>query len=122
MVIGALFLALGASCGAIGAHSLKAVLTPERLDSWATASWYLLAMGGGLLGASNLTHKQASRMALYAVIAGTILFSGSIMALVLMATFEVGESIRAFIGPLTPLGGLMMIGGWLVWAWQKKGG
>ena len=47
---------------------------------------------------------------------GTVLFSGSIMVLVTLATFDALPSLRAVLGPITPLGGVLMIGGWLVWA------
>ena len=53
-VVGALFLALGATAGALGAHALEGVLTPNRMESWATASLYLLVMGAALVGA----HRQ----------------------------------------------------------------
>ena len=104
-IAGALFLALGATCGALGAHALEAVLTPERLDSWGTASLYLLVMGAGLIGASHNSTQHRSQVALDAVWVGTVLFSSSIMGLVTLATWEVGAGWRAVLGPLTPLGG-----------------
>jgi len=117
---GALFLALGATCGALGAHALESVLTPERLDSWGTASLYLLVMGAGLVGASHSSSQRQSQIALDAVWVGTVLFSCSIMGLVTLATMEVGAGWRALLGPVTPLGGVMMIGGWLGWAWSRR--
>ena len=119
-IAGALFLALGATCGALGAHALEAVLTPERLDSWGTASLYLLVMGAGLIGASHSSSQRQSQVALDAVWVGTVLFSCSIMGLVTLATLEVGAGWRAVLGPLTPLGGVMMIGGWIGWAWSRR--
>ena len=119
-IAGALFLALGATCGALGAHALEAVLTPDRLDSWGTASLYLLVMGAGLIGASLSSSQRRSQVALDAVWMGTVLFSCSIMALVTLATLEIGAGWRAVLGPLTPLGGVMMIGGWISWAWSRR--
>ena len=113
---GALFLATGATAGAFGAHALREVFSPDRLEAWSTASGYLLVMGAGLLGAAGWTATKASRRALGAVASGTVLFSGSIMALVTLATFDALPSLRAVMGPITPLGGVLMIGGWLVWA------
>lgn len=118
-IAGALFLALGATCGALGAHALESVMTSERLDSWGTASLYLLVMGAGLLGASHSSGQRRSQVALDAVWVGTVMFSGSIMALVTLATLEVGAEWRAALGPVTPLGGVLMIGGWLGWAWSR---
>ncbi len=117
---GALFLALGATCGALGAHVLESVMTPERLDSWGTASLYLLVMGAGLVGASHSSSQRRSQIALDAVWVGTVLFSCSIMGLVTLATMEVGAGWRALLGPVTPLGGVLMIGGWLGWAWSRR--
>ena len=68
------------------------------------------------MGAAGWSATKASRRALGAVASGTVLFSGSIMALVTLATFDAWLSLRAVLGPITPLGGVLMIGGWLVWA------
>ncbi|MGB0149344.1 MAG: DUF423 domain-containing protein [Flavobacteriales bacterium] len=119
-VIGALFLALGATSGALGAHALEDVLTPERLNSWATASLYLLVMGAALVGAHRQHASPNSRRALQAVAAGTVLFSASIMALVILATLDVAPGLRRVLGPMTPVGGVLMIGGWVVWAWLQR--
>ena len=119
-IAGALFLVLGATCGALGAHTLEAVLTPDRLDSWGTASLYLLVMGAGLIGASLSSSQRRSQVALDAVWVGTVLFSCSIMGLVTLATLEAGAVWRAVLGPITPLGGVLMIGGWLGWAWSRR--
>ena len=119
-IAGALFLALGATCGALGAHALEVVMTPERLDSWGTASLYLLVMGAGLTGASQSASQRRAQFALDAVWVGTVLFSCSIMALVTLATLEVGAGWRAVLGPVTPLGGVLMIGGWVGWAWSRR--
>ena len=115
-MVGAVFIAFGASFGALGAHALEAVMTPERLDSWGTATLYLLVMGAALVGASNISQTRASRLALVAVMFGTVLFSGSIMGLVTLLTLDAGAMLRAVLGPLTPLGGVLMIAGWMLWA------
>ena len=112
-----MFLAIGATAGALGAHALEGVLTPERLESWATASLYLLVMGAALVGAQRQHASPSSRRALQAVAAGTVLFSASIMGLVMLATLDMAPGWRKVLGPLTPVGGVLMIGGWVVWAW-----
>lgn len=118
--MGAVFLALGATCGALGAHALESVMSPDRLESWDTACLYLLVMGVGLLGASHGTHSRTSRIALDAVAWGTLLFSCSIFGLVTLATLDCGPGLRTVLGPVTPLGGVLMIGGWLGWAWSRR--
>ena len=46
-----------------------------------------------------------------------VVFS-SIVGLVALGTLKTGTLFRAVLGPVTPLGGLLMIGGWLAWARQ----
>jgi uncharacterized membrane protein YgdD (TMEM256/DUF423 family) len=111
-----LLLAAGSTMGALGAHALQDVLTVARLESWNTACLYMLVMGAALVGAPALDQGQGR--ALKAVLLGTWLFSGSIVGLVALGNLEVGASLRAVLGPLTPLGGVLMIGGWASWAWQ----
>ena len=118
-VVGAVFLALGAASGALGAHALEGVLTPYRLDSWGTASLYLLVMGAALVGARRTQDSPRSIRALQAVAVGTVLFSASIMALVMLATLDMAPGLRRVLGPMTPVGGVLMIGGWVVWAWHQ---
>ena len=112
---GSAFLALGASTGAMAAHALEGVLTPERLGSWETASLYLLVMGAALVGAGSGRPSKWAARALAAVAWGTALFSTSIFALVVLATVDAGSGVRAVLGPLTPVGGVLMIGGWIGW-------
>ena len=107
----------GVVSGAFGSHYLRSRLTDERLRSWQIAVQYQLLHGAvifltGMLydahfrksaavNAKAAAHLQRS-LALWA--AGTTLFSGSIYLLCL--------GYKGILGPLTPLGGLVMIGGW----------
>ena len=102
--------------GALGAHALKDVLNVAKLESWNTACLYMLVMGAALVGAP--ASEQGHRRALNTVLVGTWLFSGSIVGLVALGALELGASLRAVLGPATPIGGVLMIGGWSVWAWQ----
>ena len=111
-----MLLAAGSAMGALGAHALKDVLNLARLESWDTACLYMLVMGAALVGAP--ASEQGQRRALNMVLVGTCLFSGSIVGLVALGTMEVGASLRAVLGPVTPIGGVLMIGGWSGWAWQ----
>lgn len=109
-------MAAGSAMGALGAHALKDVLTEARLESWDTACLYMLVMGAALVGAP--ASEQGHRRALNTVLVGTWLFSSSIVGLVALGTLELGASLRAVLGPATPIGGVLMIGGWSGWAWQ----
>jgi uncharacterized membrane protein YgdD (TMEM256/DUF423 family) len=63
----------------------------------------------------NLSVKEQKRIAWAAhfFIAGTLLFSGSLYILTLIATTD--HPLIPFIGPITPLGGLCFMLGWFLW-------
>ncbi len=115
LIAGALFGATGVLLGAFGAHGLKARLTPEALSSWDTAVTYqlihaLALLFAGLLArstaeAARSTEHLAISVAGTSWIVGILLFSGSIYVLAIGGP--------RFFGPITPLGGLALIVGWL---------
>ena len=104
-------LAFATITGAFGAHAIKAHLSPERLAVYETAVRYHFLHALGLL-AIGLTANSIDtgwvRAAAYLILAGIILFSGSIYAL--------SFGGPRFLGPITPLGGLALIAGWVVFA------
>ena len=92
--------------GAFGAHALKDILQ-ERGSSatWETAVRYQMWHALALILISLLNQKPHIRpITGYCLIAGTLLFSGSLYGLAL------GGPI--WLGPITPLGGLCLIIGW----------
>jgi len=105
-------LALATACGAFGAHALKTQLAPERLQLWETAVRYQFFQALGLLGIGltlRVIPAAALRAAAALILAGVLLFCGSLYALSFGAP--------RLIGALTPLGGLAWIGGWLMFAY-----
>lgn len=107
MVVAAIYGAVAVIAGAFGAHGLKSVLTPEQLVSWNTAAHYhllhsvaLLALG---LYAATTGRSVTLPATLFAV--GVLLFSGSIYGLLLTS--------QRWLGPVTPIGGVLMIAAWL---------
>jgi uncharacterized membrane protein YgdD (TMEM256/DUF423 family) len=105
--IAAVLGAAGVVLGAFGAHALETRLDPDALDSWRTAVQYhllhavaLLALG---LYATDGDRRVTLPAALFSI--GILLFSGSIYLLVFTQ--------QRWLGPVTPLGGLCLIGGWL---------
>ena len=105
--ISALFGATAVVCGAFGAHALKSRLAAEQLASWSTAVHYHLLHSVVLL-VVVLYSSQASKSATLPASlfsAGIVMFSGSIYLLVLTK--------QTWLGPVTPIGGLLLIGGWL---------
>lgn len=101
--------------GALGAHALKTKLTPELLDSFLTGNRYhmihsvLLLIIGVLLKNNSSKLLKASG---YLTIAGTVFFSLSIY---LLSTRSLWESPNlTWLGPITPIGGLLLISAWLL--------
>ncbi len=112
LAIAGLLLALATLCGAFGAHALKAHLSAERLQLWETAVRYQFFHALGLIGVGLVLRgadTAALRGAAGLIVAGVVLFSGSLFALSLGAP--------RMLGALTPLGGLAWIGGWGLFAW-----
>ena len=110
--LGALFALFAIILGALAAHRGDRFLydylqRQDRLDVWHTALTYqwlhalaLLAVGQG---------RSARRGTVICWLLGTVLFSGSLYILAL-------NPAQKWAGPLTPLGGLLLILGW-AWLW-----
>jgi uncharacterized membrane protein YgdD (TMEM256/DUF423 family) len=112
LCVAGLLLALATACGAFGAHALKGQLAPERLQLWETAVRYQFFQALGLLGvglALRSSDAGVLRAAAALLIAGVLLFSGSLYALALGAPRP--------LGALTPVGGLAWIIGWVLFAY-----
>mgnify|MGYP001300851864 CR=1 FL=1 len=95
--------------GAFGAHALKQTVPAELLGTWQTATSYHFYHTLALLAAAlspGLMARPRARRACWLFIAGTILFSGSLYALVLTG--------QHWLGMVTPLGGTLLLIGWLV--------
>jgi uncharacterized membrane protein YgdD (TMEM256/DUF423 family) len=114
LVLGALAGAAGVALGAFGAHALKARLTPDQLAVWQTAVqyhiWHALALVAiGIIVSAALPGSTALRWAGWLMVAGLVLFSGSLYVLVL--------SGARWLGAVTPFGGTAWIAAWLLLAW-----
>lgn len=106
-ISGCLAAALAIALGAFGAHALKETLeTSGRTYVWQTAvdyhMWHALALVLCALIHSESKLKTAA-VALFA--AGIVLFSGSLYWLALGGP--------GWLGPITPLGGLSFMIGWI---------
>jgi len=113
-VLGAagVLLALATVAGALGAHTLKAHWSAERLEVYDTAVRYQFYHSLGLLGiglALRTLDVAPLKAAALLIVAGTVLFCGSLYALTLGAP--------RLIGVVTPIGGLALIAGWLAFAY-----
>ena len=112
--VGILFAFFGVILGAFGAHLLKEHISADHLSTFETGVRYQFYHAFVLLFLSVLLYKRKTKLMTYAgwfFIAGTMLFSGSIY---LLATQEITKISTSILGPITPLGGLLLITGWLL--------
>jgi uncharacterized membrane protein YgdD (TMEM256/DUF423 family) len=124
LIAAAIFGLTGVVLGAFGAHGLKGVLTADQLASYETGVRYQLLHAVVLLVVATLLPRTDALLlhwAGYLFISGIILFSVSIYLLALRN--QLGITTWQWLGPITPLGGLCLIAGWLtlaIWAIRLK--
>lgn len=105
LIAGALLGLTGVVLGALGAHALRGELSPAALGTWQTAVLYHLIHAPAVLAiAIAAPARGLLRWAGLCFLVGVLLFSGSLYLLALGA--------GSIFGPITPLGGLFLIGGW----------
>jgi uncharacterized membrane protein YgdD (TMEM256/DUF423 family) len=96
--------------GAFGAHALRGKIEESLLHAFETAVAYQMSHTLALFGVCILMQiwggKPALQYAAYGFILGIILFSGSLYGLALSGS--------KWLGPITPLGGLAFIAGWVL--------
>ncbi|MGB2273813.1 MAG: DUF423 domain-containing protein [Flavicella sp.] len=117
LIIGASYGALGIAFGAFGAHALKKTLNETQLKNFETGVKYQMyhALLLIVLGLS-LEISHPFLIAIQSCISiGIFLFSFSIYGLVLSAAK--GKTIK-FLGPITPIGGLLLLVGWALLAYS----
>lgn len=110
---GAVFGFIAIVLGAFGAHALKEVLDANQLASFETGVKYQMyhALFLLFLGNSNMVSEKAKKNIYFLILSGVILFSGSIY---LLATKNISNIDFSIIGIITPIGGLLMIIGWII--------
>ena len=113
LIFGSIFGGLAMILGAFGAHLLKKKLTSEQLQSFETGVKYQMyhAIVLLLLGFQLDIAATINAYIIYTFIIGTILFSFSIYGLVLSSA---NNKKLKFLGPITPLGGLFLVAGWVL--------
>lgn len=108
---GAFLSGVGVALGAFGAHALRNRVAANLLDTFETGVRYQMYHGLALLALAalydNLTPTAAQRVG-WLFVSGTMIFSGSLYLLVLMAL--------PWFGAITPIGGVLMLLGWLILA------
>jgi uncharacterized membrane protein YgdD (TMEM256/DUF423 family) len=113
VLLGAINAAISVAAGAFGAHGLKAVLSPDMLAVFETASRYQMYHGLALVVVGLIGTRARARppvLAGWCFVAGIVLFSGSLYVLAL-------SGVR-WLGAVTPLGGAAFLAGWIALAWS----
>ncbi|MBB4078094.1 uncharacterized membrane protein YgdD (TMEM256/DUF423 family) [Lewinella aquimaris] len=113
--ITALLGALSVGLGAFAAHSLRELVSQPQLLTFETGVRYqfyhTFAVGlAAVLYRMYGIEPARLRLAVWLWIVGIVLFSGSLF---LLSLREVHGLPVAFLGPVTPIGGLLLIGGWM---------
>jgi uncharacterized membrane protein YgdD (TMEM256/DUF423 family) len=115
LAVAGVLLALATVAGALGAHALRDVLDARQLASLDTAVDYQFFHSLGLLAVAlclaRTTEAGAARLlevAAWLLVAGVLCFSGSLYLLL--------AGGPRLLGPVTPVGGVLLIMGWLVFA------
>lgn len=110
---GALLAAFGVGAGAFGAHGLRAMLDAQALGWWETAAFYHLVHAVALV-ALGVVPERRMGVAGALIGAGVLVFSGSLYVMALTGA--------RWLGAVTPVGGLLLIAGWLAAAWTAGRG
>lgn len=107
IAVASILLALAVGAGAFGAHALKNILSPERLETWQTAvqyhAWH--ALGLLLIALIGAQFEIAITWPSTLILAGILIFSGSLYTLCLTGI--------GWLGAITPIGGVSFIAGWI---------
>lgn len=110
LITGALYGMLSVILGAFGAHAFKKKLTEDQLKSYETGIKYQMYHAIVLL-IIGINFEFASKAIYWCFTLGVFLFSFSIYGLVL--SDSQGKKLK-FLGPITPIGGLFLIIGWIL--------
>ncbi len=113
---GAGLMALGVALGAFGAHGLKAHLDAESLAQWHTGVQYHFLHALGLLALSGMAthlHPRTRAWVRRLFLLGIVCFSGSLYLLSTRGMLDT-QALTPVLGPITPLGGLFFIAGWVL--------
>ncbi|WP_299605094.1 DUF423 domain-containing protein [uncultured Aquimarina sp.] len=112
LITSAILALLAVLLGAFGAHGLEKLVDAKNINSFQTGVRYQMyhAIGCLILGNMNMLQQLHRRRVFYLFLIGIILFSGSIYLLVLDEVL--GISLES-IGFITPLGGSVLILGWI---------
>ncbi|WAC40889.1 DUF423 domain-containing protein [Pedobacter sp. SL55] len=109
----AFFGALAVILGAFGAHGLKSMVTPSQLETWQKGVEYQFYHTFAILYLSTFARYKNKLIgfSFLSFVLGIVFFSGSLYLLALKDAYHL--SFAQVLGPITPIGGLFFILGWI---------
>ena len=122
LAIGGVLMALATICGALGAHALPGRLTSGELEIYNTAVrfQFFQALGLLVLGAvARGGYSDGLHAAALLLVGGIVTFCGSLYLL----AFHITLGVPLVVGLMTPLGGILLISGWVMFAiasWRSR--
>lgn len=120
--LAALLGAASVALGAFGAHGLQAIVSADRVVIFETgvryAFYHTFALGlAGAVYEQAYMHVARLGTAVWLWLAGVLLFSGSLF---LLAFRDIAPVPVSVLGPITPVGGLLLIAGWFTLFFSVK--
>ena len=115
LVIGAILGGAAVLIGAFGAHALKGHMSESNLATFETGSRYHFYHSLALLMVGLMSYRINHKYLRYAgicFIIGICFFSGSLYLLALKDGW--GLESWSWLGPITPIGGMFLISGWIL--------
>ena len=114
---GSLLMFLAIILGAMASHYLERIISPESILNFEVGVRYMVYHALALLVFSGKEFylEQSKRIVFRMFTYGTLLFSGSIFLLSFKALFPFSIS---WLGPITPIGGGLLILGWGLSSWS----
>ncbi len=122
LAMGGALMAFATIFGALGAHALPSQLGPRELNIYDTAVrfQFFQALGLLVLGAvARGGYSEGLQTAALLLIGGIVAFCGSLYLL----AFHITLGAPLVVGLATPLGGILLIGGWVMFAiasWRMR--
>ncbi len=116
VLLGSASMVIAIVLGAFGAHGLKEIIPPEKIASFEVGVRYQIYHALGLLFMAVLYRDDLLRSFIWCtrlMVLGTAFFSFSIYLLACSSIFGL-EDMAAVLGPITPIGGLLLISSWIV--------
>lgn len=115
LLIAALFGLFAVALGAFGAHILKKILSPEEIQIFETGVKYQFYHTFALMFVAILSRyvsEHWTKISGWLFVVGILLFSGSLYLLAVTEAFGLNQ-LTIILGPMTPIGGILLMGGWL---------